>query len=445
MGAREEPLMSAVPVPAGPRGRVTNTLAMLREPYEATYRWREQFGPTYTTRVLTGDFVVTGDPELVRQLLRTPADSFAVHGANTLEPMVGSHSIFSLHGAPHARERKLLMPPFHGERMRAYAEVMTDVAARQAASWQPGQEVRLLDVARTITSEVIVRAVFGVSDADRVQRYLEVIGAWVDAWRPAFILIPALRWELGGLSPWARFVRARAVLNEMLEQQIATRRQTGERGEDILSMMLDARYEDGTEMSDEGIRDELRALLIAGHETTMIAIAWAFHFLHRDAGALERTVATATSIGDAAAMGKDPWLTAVTREAMRIHPIIPAFFRRIAAPVQLGPHALEPGQTVCVSIVMLHSHEGVWPDPFTFRAERFEDRTFKAWEFLPFGGGHRRCIGAAMAEYEARVVLGTILREHRFGTRPAGPVPIARRNLSMAPVDHVPLTYLGRR
>lgn len=431
-------------VPVGPQARIPTTWQMLRNVYGATYDWREQYGPTYTARVLTGDFVVTGEPELVREALRIDTMRFGTHGEVALEPMVGDRQIFSMKGAEHRRERKLLMPPFHGERMRAYAALMAEAADRQSASWEPGQTVHLLDYARAVTGEVITRAVFGVHDPARIDRYLDAIGAWVDGWKPLFILVPALRWELGGLSPWARFVAARTALETLLDEEIAARRASGERGEDILSLLLDARYDDDQPMDDRTIRDELRTLLFAGHETTMIAIGWAFHFLHRNPAALERTLAVAD--GDPSDLARAPWLDAVVKESMRIHPIIPAIFRNCLEPTQLGPYALDAGTRICISIVMLHSHPETFPNHQVWRPERFEERSFKPWEYMPFGGGHRRCIGAAMAEYEARIVVARTLARHRFApVDDPAPAKVARRNVSLAPVDRVPLRYLGPR
>lgn len=407
---------------------------MLWDVYGTTKGWRDRYGDTFTVRVLTGEFVVTGDPALVREILRIDPGSFGTHGHIELEPMIGTRQIFSKQGAEHRSERKLLMPPFHGERMRAYGDLIREATDRHTSGWRPGDLVRMLDVARNITSEVITRAVFGVQERSRIDAYLGAIEAWVDAWKPLYILVPALRQTLGGWSPWARFLRARQALEDLLDEEIASRRASGERGEDILSLLMDARYDDGSAMDDITLRDELRTLLFAGHETTMIAIGWAFHFLHRDRPALDRVL-----------QGEAGWVDAVIKESLRIHPIIPAIFRPLRDDAVIGDYAIEADTTLAVSIVLLHSHPELFPEPGAWRPQRFVDRTFKPWQYLPFGGGHRRCVGAAMAEYEARIAIEQILGAWELEAVDGPPVKVARRNVSLAPTNAVPLRVRGRR
>ncbi len=434
------PCMGSTP-PQGPRGRFFTTLATARDPYGSTERWRAEFGRTFRSHVMTGEYVVTGEPEVVRDVFRTDP-GFLLPTGEVLEPLLGTRSLFSLDPAEHARERKLLMPPFHGSRMRAYAGTVRATAERRSSGWTPGTTVRALDECRSISAEVIVRAVFGVQDEERVGRYLALIARWVNAWKPVFILFPFTQKKLFGLSPWARFVAAGAELDQMLEEDITERRTSGERGEDILSLLLDSTYEDGSPLTNTSIRSHLRTLLFGGHETTMIAIAWTLHFLHADPAALERTRAVIDAPLEQ--LMQDEWLDAVVQEAVRPRPIILGITRELGEAATLGGYDVPAGSRLFISIAMLHTDPELYPEPHRFRPERFLEKKPKPWEYLPFGGGHRRCLGAAFAQFEAKIVVATFLSLMRFEL--VGPKSLAtvRRNLSMAPASGVPLRVTER-
>jgi len=428
-------------LPAGPRGRFGTTLATARDPYGSARRWRVEYGPTYTSKVMTGDYLVTGEPEVVRDLFRLDSSKLLPTG-EVLEPLLGTRSLFSLDPPAHARERKLLMPPFHGSRMRAYASTVQRTTEGRAQRWSVGSELRALDECRSISAEVIVRAVFGVQERARVDAYLALITRWIDAWKPIFILFPFTQTRLLGLSPWGRFVDAGDELDRMLDEDIELRRASGERGEDILSLLLDSSYEDGTPLANPSIRSHLRTLLFAGHETTMIAIAWTLHHLHANPALLERTRA-ALDVPLEQLM-QDEWLDAVVQEAIRPRPIILGVTRRLAEAATLGGYEVPAATQLFVSIVMLHTNPELYPDPDVYRPERFLERKPKPWEFMPFGGGHRRCLGAAFAQFEAKIVVATLLSRLRFEPLGTGGMATVRRNLSMAPADGVPLRVVER-
>jgi cytochrome P450 family 110 len=421
--------------PQGPRGRLRTTIAVTREPYAATRRWRAQFGSTYMTSVMSGRYLVTGDPAVVRDVFRADPKSLYPEGEEALKPLTGPRSLFLLESEEHAKERKVISPPFIGARMRAYTELMCNAAERQVAALKVGDTFPALEITRSISAEVIVRAVFGVQNEERVRLYREHIVRWVNAWKPLFILFPAMQRKFLGISPWARFVAAGEALDALLLQEIDARRAATVRNDDVLSLLLDTRYEDGSALSDDSIRCHLRALLFAGHETTMIAMAWVLHYVLRDAQLKDRMFALVVRPMDE--IVQDPWFEAVINEALRLYPIILGVVRGLGASTQLGPYTVPAGTKVWVSIAMLHLDPQLYPEPEQFRPERFLETSFKPHEFAPFGGGHRRCLGAAFAMLETKVAVATLLKRRNLVH--AGPIEpgTVRRNLSMAPAGGI--------
>jgi len=428
-------------VPVGPMWKLANTIRLIRQPYAATEMWRQQYGDTYRARAMAGEVVVTGDPALAKQIFGADPSIFEPYGSHAFEPLTGRRSLFMLSGDEHKRKRKILMAPFHGPRMRAYGESIQEVAARRAATWSEGQEISVIEEATAVSAEVIVRAVFGVQSEERIDAYLELIAVWVDAWKPAYILIPIL--QQSWIPAWKRFLDASETMTSMLLEDITARRESGERGEDILSLLLESTYEDGTTLNDQSILDQLRSLLFAGHETTMIGVSWAMNWIHRTPRIVEPTLEAADR--GLEAWARDPWLTALVQESLRMRPVILMIFRTLNQAWTLGPYELDAGTNVSVSIGMMHTRADLYPDPLEFRPERFIERKFKPWEYCPFGGGHRRCIGAALAMFEAQVVVAEWMRTTRFETAGGDPAKIVRRNLSIAPGDGVPLRIVGRR
>lgn len=389
------------------------------------------------TSVMSGRYLVTGDPQVVRDVFRADPAKLFPEGEEALRPLTGPKSLFLLEPEDHSRERKVVSPSFMGARMRAYTEVMREATERQVASLRLGEEFRALDVTRRISAEVIVRAVFGIHDPKRVAIYRDHIVEWVNAWKPMFILFPGTQRKLWGMSPWSRFVRAGDALDRLLMQDIYARRAENVRADDILSLLLEARYDDGRPLSDDSIRCHLRSLLFAGHETTMIAMAWVLHYVLRDKALEARLLELIERPLDEVV--QDAWFEAVVNEALRLYPIILGVVRGLGSHTQLGPYVAPAGTKVWVSIAMLHLDPDVFPEPNAFRPERFLERSFKPHEFAPFGGGHRRCLGASFALLETKVAVATLLK-HRglqhVGPREPGTV---RRNLSMAPADGIRL------
>lgn len=403
-------------------------------------------GDPFRARLPTGNVVITASPEGAREVFTADPDTFEPQSHLLLEPVVGPASLLLLAGERHKRERRLLMPPFHGERMRAYGALMQECTRRQLEGRAPDTLLVAQQLTQAISLEIIIRAVFGVQEPERVRRYQEVLLDYLGSYTPPIALVKGLRRSFGGRGPWARFQRNVARLDALLSEELALRRASGEQRADILSLLLSARDEAGQPMLDSEVKDELRTMLVAGHETTAIGMAWALYHLHRTPEALRRLEEELAPLGptpEPEALARLPWLSAVCDEALRLHPVVHLVTRRLRQPFTLRGYELPVGMGLMVSIIRIHADPAVYPEPERFRPERFLERRFSPFEYLPFGGGARRCIGAAFALYEMKVVLGTLLSAHRFALTSEQPVRPVRRNVTMAPERDVELRYRG--
>jgi cytochrome P450 len=432
-------------LPAGPSGKLRSTYRVLRSPFRDFPRWAAQYGDPFTIPTVNGTVVMTGDPELVKAIFSADPDLYGPWAVDALGPTLGQRSIFMLEGAKHSRERKLLAPPLHGDRMRAYADTIADVARRRFAAVEGGSRVVTLELAQQISLEVITRAIFGADDDTRSRVLQSAVIDMVEASSPLMFFMPFLQRELGGFGPWARFRRKFVQLDQLLQAQIDRARQSP--GQDVCSLLTQSRYEDGEPMQDAAIRDELRTMLFAGHETTAITIAWALDLLHRHPRALERVLAELATLGrdpDPEAIARLEYLDAVCKESMRLYPVVTEVLRVLRAPLRLGAIEIPAGIGVSASILLVHRRESLYPDAEAFVPERFLERRFSPFEYLPFGGGHRRCIGAAFASFEMKIVLGVALSRYRIGLLDEEPARPVRRNVTMAPSGGVPIRVTDR-
>jgi cytochrome P450 len=306
-------------------------------------------------------------------------------------------------------------------------------------------------LAAAISLDIILQAIFGVRGTERLQRFDRAVQSLMGSLGP-FVGFAFLRRSFGGFGPWARFQRLRLELAALVADEIAERQGTGAsagaEGDDILSMLLAARYEDGTAMSHADVFDQLLTLVAAGHETTMITLAWAYYWLHRHPHALERLLAELDAMGgddEPDTLTHLPYLEAVIQETLRLYPVVPLATRLLAAPFQLKGHALPAGVSVGLATSLVHYRPDLFPEPERFRPERFLERTFGPSEYFPFGGGVRRCLGAAFAMYEIKIVLGTMLRTLRSRPRDGRPVRPAMRAAGMGPGRDVAMVVTERR
>ncbi|MCA9699778.1 MAG: cytochrome P450 [Myxococcales bacterium] len=407
----------SVLLPPGPTARVVSNLRLVTDPIEALREWQATYGDTFTVDRMGVPTVMTADRQLIARLHGSgDPDLFAAAVPEPTDVLLGSRSLLLLSGKQHLRERKLMMPPFHGERMRGWAVAMAEAGQRAFTDLGEGDEFRALDLTQRVTLEVIIRVIFGVDEA-RVQEFTDAVLDWTDALRSGFLFLRALQRDFLGLSPYARYRRARDRVDALLLDQIARSRAGGGGGTDVLTGLVEARYDDGSAMDDETIRDHLRTLLFAGHDTTAITLAWAMYFVHRNPAVAERLRGELAGVDierSPELLARLPYLGAVIDETLRMRPISVDNQRTLRKPFQLGPWSLPAGAAVCPAVTLLHFHPDYWAEPERFAPERFLGGKPAANTFMPFGGGVHRCLGAVFARFEACVVLGTVLRAREF-------------------------------
>jgi cytochrome P450 len=368
-------------------------------------RWR-RYGDVFSSRFpIFGHVVYVADPADIKRVFAGDPATFHAGEANhlALGDALGDHSLLTLDEGRHLSQRKLLLPPFHGESVRRYAEVMADATAREVDRWPIGRAFALRPRMQAITLEVILRAVFGVRDGERMDLLRERIPRLAET-TSIMNWLPFMDRDLGGLSPAARFRKALAAVDQLIYAEIAERRDA-EPGEDVLSLLLSARHEDGSPMSDVELRDELMTLLTAGHETTATGLSWAFERLLRTPRVMERLL---DSLDD------DEYLDAVVKETLRVRPVIVDVARKLTRDTEVGGYTLPAGTLVLPAIAAVQARPDLYPEPDEFRPERFIDGQPESYAWIPFGGGVRRCIGASFAQVEMRVVLREILRRVRL-------------------------------
>jgi len=338
-------------------------------------------------------------------------------------------------GQAHRRERKLVMPMFHGDRMRAYAGIMKSAAESAIQAVPVGTSFAMLDVTTEISMRVIVQAIFGGESQQAVQELMDSSRELVRRSVPILFFSPKFQFKFFGLSPWDRFVRSQFALRSLAEQEVNRRKQDPREREDILSMLMEATYEDGSGIESQHLYDELGTFLFAGHETSAIAMAWAMYHLHRNPGALEKLRAERRSCqtDSPSALAQLPYLKAVVQETLRLHPIVTEVLRVLNRPMRLDRFELPAGTAVAPAMVLAHYREDVFPNADEFQPERFLDRNYSSSEYMPFGGGHRRCAGAAFALYEMAIALSTLLSGNEFELLETKPVVPKRRNVTMGP------------
>jgi cytochrome P450 family 135 len=379
---------------------------------------RRRLGPMFTLEIAyEGEWVVISDPELIKQVFTGDPKVFhAGEGNEILRPLLGANSLLTLDERAHMSQRKLLLPPFHGKRMAGYEEKMREIAAREIASWPTGVPYRLRPRMQAMTLEIILETVFGVHGGSRLGDLRDALREFLDLTTNPRMLVPLLTIGPRRIHSYPPFARRVDRVRELIVREIGERRRAAdlEERDDILSLLVAARHEDGSPMSDEEIHDELLTLLVAGHETTATALSWAIERLVRHPDKLNR-------LRDEVAVGEDAYLTATIQETLRLRPVISIVIRRLTEAVELGGYHLPAGVGVVPSIHLVHRDPTIYPDPDAFRPERFIETPPGTYTWIPFGGGVRRCLGAAFAQLEMAIVLEELVA--RRTVRPADPAP----------------------
>jgi cytochrome P450 len=419
-------------LPAGPASRTLTTIRFARDPYGLFADCRRRYGDPFTLPLLGSHVVITANPELVKAMYALPPEKVGGLLGHLMPEVLGPTSVLVRSGAEHTADRKLLAPILRDDRVGVHAGVIADVARQEISRHAPGTRLIGYEIGRAIALNVILRAMFGVQDPAELERFRSAVLRFTESGSPPLIFFPALRREFGGLGPWARVQHRLAELDAMFYAQIARRKAEGG-GEDLLSQMIAVRRPDGSPLSDLELRDQLMSFVLAGHETMAVTIAWALHWTLTQPGVRER-------------LDDEDYLEAVCRETLRIYPIQPVVMRELLAPVEFAGHQVPAGAWLGVATTLVHMNPAIFPEPERFNPERFLNaRPRSGGEFFPFGGGARRCIGAAMANQEIKSVLGVLLNEFRL--RPVStvtPRPV-RVSTVTGPDGGVPLIYEGSR
>jgi cytochrome P450 len=407
-------------------------------------RCRARYGDFFTVRFVLGNIVWISDPDVIKRVFT--GDPTVLHAgegnAAPLEFIMGRNSVLLLDEAEHIRQRKLMLPSFHGERMQRYGELMQEITDREVDGWPVGRPFPLRMRTQAITLEVVMRAVFGVDDAERLDRLRDALRPLLDIGTNQLAMVsiafPVMRRTLGK-RVWDNFMRLRAHADELIYDEIRRRREdpsTPDR-DDVLSILLQARDEVGAPMTDAELRDELMTLLLAGHETTATSISWAFDLLLHNPDKLAR-------LREDIAAGRDEYLDAVIKETLRIRPVVPGVVRKLTEPLELRGYEIPAGTRVAPNIYLTHTNPAIYPEPREFRPERFLENGADTYSWIPFGGGIRRCLGASFATYEMKVVIPAILQ--RVEAEAAGPSEqIRRRAITFAPHEDARIVVTEKR
>jgi cytochrome P450 family 110 len=445
------------PLPNGPKiPAFIQTLQWIFDPFSSLDARYRKFGDRY--RALGNQnppLLYFSDPEALEAIFTAkPEEMDAARGNSILKPLLGEYSLILLDGERHQAQRKLLMPPFHGERMRSYGQSISEITDKVTSGWIPGKAFNVRSQMQEISLRVILSTVFGLHEGERCEQLRELFAQMLDGLSSPFgfmlLYYRFLQKDWGYWSPWGKFQRQKQQINELLYAEIAERHHSDDSSRtDILALLMAARDEDGEPMSDIELRDELLTLLFAGHETTASALAWALYWIAYLPGVRTQLLAELDNLtpdADHNTIARLPYLTAVCQETLRLYPIVINSIPRILnQPMEFLGYQLEANTMIIPSIYLAHQRPQVYPEPKKFKPERFLEKQFSPYEYLPFGGGDRRCIGQAFALFEMKLVLFQIVSQLELGLVSNKPLKPIRRGITVAPPDNFQMVVKGAR
>ncbi len=414
----------------------------------------QRYGDIFTLNVQGfAPFVVIGNPLGIQEIFSQNPDNFDVGRGNKIaEPLFGTKSLFVYDGKRHQKERKLLMPPFHGQSLQFYAQSICDIAIEVTNKCPENQPVIIRQVMQTISLEVILKVVFGISEGERYQKIKPLLAQMLDVTdsplTSSFLFFKFLQKDWGKWSPWGQIQYTRRKIYQLLQEEIEERRsQKNNSGRDVLSLMMAAKDESGQSLTDDELKDELVTLLFAGHETTATSMSWAFYQILSHPSILEKMrkeLEETTNNLNPLEIAKLPYLNAVCQEVLRMYPIIPIIFPRITkTKMTIMGREFPPETWLTPSIYLVHYREDLYHEPHQFKPERFLEKKFTNYEYLPFGGGTRRCLGYALAELEMKLVLASIISKYSLSLTTEKTVEPQRRGFTISPAGGVPVILLG--
>ncbi|AFZ34062.1 Unspecific monooxygenase [Stanieria cyanosphaera PCC 7437] len=444
--------------PGPPNSRWLRKLRLFKfifQPLEYFNENYQRYGDIYQLgRQNSPPFVVLSNPQAIKEVFTTPSEQFEIGKNNTdLKFLVGENSLIIQDGEFHQRQRKLLMPVFHGECLQSYGEQIIEITKQVTNQWQTGKLIRVRTYMQEITLRVILQIVFGLnSQQSRYEQLRQLLCAWLEIisspLSSSLIFFEFLRQDWGASSPWGRFVRLRKQIKELLYEEIKARREQQPIGNDILSLLLATTDESGKPMTDEEIHDELITMLMAGHETTASALVWALYWVHYLPQVKEKILHELNELGEERTWHQIvqlPYLNATIAETLRIYPITTGTFtRRSKAPLQVLDYQFPAGTAFGISIYLTHWREDLYPQPELFRPERFLERQYSPYEYLPFGGGNRRCLGSALAQMEIKLVIASILSDWQLALTNHLLLKPVRRGLTIAAPNNFKIKVCDR-
>ncbi len=430
-------------------------ITWIADPIASQDRYSRRYGDTFTLRLGgLGSIVIIGNPHSVGEIFSQDSKFEMGRGNKLAEPLVGQNSLMLLDGDRHRRERKLLMPPFHGERLQTYAKQICLITNQVANQWTIGQPFVARTVMQKISLEMILQIVFGLSEGERYQQLKPLLTEWLDMTdsplRSSVLFLKFLQKDWGAGSPWGRMQQRQRRVHNLLQAEIEERRTRSNQGRtDVLSLLMAARDENGQAMTDAELRDELVSILFAGHETMATTLAWALYQIHQQQTVYEKLIQELDRLGEDSSpleMAQLPYLAAVCQETLRMYPVLPVIFPRVTkVPVKIGGHWFDAETHLLPSNYLVHYREDLYPNAHQFQPERFLERQYSAGEYFPFGGGSRRCLGYALAQLEMKLVLATILSQYQLTLTENKPVKLQRRGFTLAPTGGVRMVMVNRR
>jgi cytochrome P450 family 110 len=420
-------------------------MKMLFQPLKYMEDFAKKYGDNFSVKNKNGDNIVYfSHPQALEQIFTTNANKLDTgRGNHILKYLLGSNSVVLLDGQTHQKQRKLLAPSFHGDRMRTYGQGIAEISQEVSSNWEDGKAFNIRHSMQEITMRVMLRMVFGFDEGQRLQELQQAMNALLEVLGfpliSAALLFKFWQIDLGKWSPWGRILTLLEKVDTLIYSHIrevrADIQENNQNRQDILSLLMSTTYDDGKAMSDEELRDELITLLVLGHETTASALVWAFYWIERSQQVQEKLQNELATLGyqpEPNTISKLPYLTAVCQETLRIYPVATSAFSRIVnSPIEIMGYKLPTKTLIIPSIYLAHHREEVYPNSKQFIPERFLERQFSPYEYLPFGGGNRHCIGMAFAMYEMKIILATILSNYQVFPLDKRPIKPIRRGVTL--------------
>ncbi len=432
------------------------TLQLIANPINFFDNHAQKYGDTFSLRVLginSPPVVFFSSPQAINDCFAISANKLDFKKAtHVFKPLFGSDSIVFQEGKSHNRQRQLLMPPFHGDRLKSYGDTICNITNNVTRDWKPGNTVSMQQVMPDITLQIILQVVFGITPGERYEKLIKLLTALLDdITKPLFsslFFFPPLQQDLGKWSPWGNYLKRREEIDKLIYAEISERRTSNDNlGEDILSLLMSASDEDGEKMTDKELRDQLVSLLLLGYETTSGVLAWLFYMIHSHPQVKNKLI-NELHLDDLNKNSPEkivqlPYLNAVCSETMRLHPIALICTPRMAVDkVEVAGEKFDPGTVLVPCIYLAHRQEATYQQPDKFIPERFLHKKFSAFEYLPFGGGYRGCIGAAFAVYEMKLILATIIQKFELELVDPNPVKPVRRGITIVPSGGVSMKVM---